>query len=149
MIRLIWLYVSLMSVNSTIRYICDTQHLNIICIISYFNIFPFFRALFPLQHICYYLNLPTLYRWTIPMSIIWYLKYICSSNDLWTATIHGCHLIKLHTLPTIRANIVSSWSTDTKVSAINWYSYYRYFVYFTENIFRTTQGDYFYSPTLR
>ena len=35
--------------NSTIRYICDTHNLNIICIISYFNIFSFFRELFPLQ----------------------------------------------------------------------------------------------------
>ena len=41
--------------NSTIRYICDTHHLNIICLILYFDIFPFFGALFPLQHICYYL----------------------------------------------------------------------------------------------
>ena len=37
--------------SSNIRYICDTQRLNIICIISYFDIFPFFRALSPLQHI--------------------------------------------------------------------------------------------------
>ena len=28
--------------NSTIRYISDKQHLNIICIISYFDIFHFF-----------------------------------------------------------------------------------------------------------
>ena len=44
--------------NSTIIYICDTQHLNIICIILYFNIFTFL-ALLPLQHICYYFNKPT------------------------------------------------------------------------------------------
>ena len=32
--------------NITIRYICDTQHLNIICIISYFYIFPFLEHYF-------------------------------------------------------------------------------------------------------
>ena len=33
--------------DSTIRYICDAQNLNIICIISYFDIFPFFKHYFP------------------------------------------------------------------------------------------------------
>ena len=32
--------------NSAIRHIFDTQHLNIICLISYFNILPFFRNYF-------------------------------------------------------------------------------------------------------
>ena len=32
--------------NNTIKYISDTQHLNIICIISYFDIFPFFQHYF-------------------------------------------------------------------------------------------------------
>ena len=31
--------------NSTIRYVYDTQHLNIICVISYFNIFPVFFSI--------------------------------------------------------------------------------------------------------
>ena len=46
MIWSIWSYVRFMLVNSSIRYICDTQHLNIICIISYFNIFHFFNHYF-------------------------------------------------------------------------------------------------------
>ena len=32
--------------DSTIRYICDTQHLSIICIISYFDTIPFFEHYF-------------------------------------------------------------------------------------------------------
>ena len=32
--------------NSTIGYIYDIQHLNIICIISYFEIFPFLKHYF-------------------------------------------------------------------------------------------------------
>ena len=41
-----------------------------------------------------------------------------------TATIHGCCLIIFYTPPTIQANIASSWSTYTKVSALYWYLYY-------------------------
>ena len=41
-------------------------------------------------------------------------------------TIHGCCFLS-HIFPTIRSNIASSWSTDTKVSAINWGFYYCYF----------------------
>ena len=37
----IWLYVRFKLCNSTIIYIWDTQHLDIICIRSYFDIFPF------------------------------------------------------------------------------------------------------------
>ena len=43
MIILIRSYMSFILGNSTIRYICYTQHLNIMCIIFYFNIFPFFK----------------------------------------------------------------------------------------------------------
>ena len=57
--------------NSNIIYICDTQNLNIICLISYFDILPFFRELFPLQHICYYLNKPKPYRWNITLYIVY------------------------------------------------------------------------------
>ena len=32
--------------NSTVRYICDTRNLNIICIILYFDIFPFIQHYF-------------------------------------------------------------------------------------------------------
>ena len=47
------------------------MHLNIICLISYFDIFPFFQPLSPLQHICYYFNKPTLYRWNPTLSIVY------------------------------------------------------------------------------
>ena len=56
--------------NSTIIYICETQNLNIICIILYFSIFPFLRWLFPLKHIWYYFNKPTPYNWTLTFSIV-------------------------------------------------------------------------------
>ena len=52
-------------------------------------------------------------------------------------------MITLYTPPKIRANVASSLSTDTKVSSIHWYSYYWYFVYRIEKIFRTEQGDCF------
>ena len=51
--------------NSNLRYIYDTPHLNTICVISYFDIFTFFRVLFILQHICYYFNQPTPYLCTL------------------------------------------------------------------------------------
>ena len=62
--------------NSTIRYICDTQHLNIICIISYFDIFPFFRALLP------YIILIRLHRNAGPflLSFSCYSQYNCRSQ---------------------------------------------------------------------
>ena len=65
MIRLIWSYVRFKLGNSTITYIYDRQNLNIICILSYFDIFPFFRELLPLQHVCCYFNQPTSYRCTL------------------------------------------------------------------------------------
>ena len=45
--------------------------MNIICLISYFDIFPFSKALFPLQHICYYFDEPTPYPWTLTFSIFY------------------------------------------------------------------------------
>ena len=59
--------------NCTIIYIFDAQHLNIIYIISYFEIFPCLRELFPLQHICYYFNMPTPYNWTL--HVVYYLLF--------------------------------------------------------------------------
>ena len=56
-----------------------------------------------------------------------YLQYTCSSNDRYTVTIHGCCLFLSHIFPTIRANIASLWSTNTKVSEIHWWFYYCYF----------------------
>ena len=68
----------------TIRYIYDTFHLNIICLISYFDIFTFFRVLFPLQHICYYFNKPTPYYLNLTLSIVYiftiYLPFLRPIN---------------------------------------------------------------------
>ena len=47
--------------DSTIRYICNTQHLNVICYISYFDIFPFFKAILPLRRV-YAIILISLHR---------------------------------------------------------------------------------------
>ena len=71
MIWSIWLYIRFMLGNSTIKYICDTQRLNIICLILYFDIFTIIRSLFPLQHICYYFNKPAPYRWTLTLPIVY------------------------------------------------------------------------------
>ena len=60
-----------------------------------------------------------------------------------TATIHGCCLIIFYTPPTIQANIASSWSTYTKVSALYWYLYYFGLVYRINLILRLIQGDFF------
>ena len=54
----------------TIRYIYDTHHLNIICIISYFNIFTFFKEWLALQYICYSFNKTAPYRWTLTLYIL-------------------------------------------------------------------------------
>ena len=50
------------------------------CIPTYFL---FFRALLPLQHICYYFNQLTPYLWTLTFSIVCYLQDICCSQDRW------------------------------------------------------------------
>ena len=59
-----------------------------------------------------------------------------------TATIHGCRLIILHTLPTIPANVASWLSTYTKVYSLNWYSCYCGLVYRIIIILITIQGDF-------
>ena len=69
-----------MLTESTIRYIYDTQHLNINCILLYSDIFVF-RALLPLKHTCYYFNQPTPYLWTLTLSILFYLPYIRCLQD--------------------------------------------------------------------
>ena len=65
---------------STIRYICDRHNLNIIFIILYFGQFPFFEH-FPPDNIIDILLIPSLYRWTLTLSIFTYLQYICCYND--------------------------------------------------------------------
>ena len=115
--------------NSTIRYIYDTQNLNIICIISYFDLFPFFEHYF---HYNIYVSIwISLHRTAGPSHCILfkYLQYTCPSNYRYTATIHGYCLFLSHIFPTIRANNASLWSTNTKVNAIHWWFYYCYLVY--------------------
>ena len=79
--------------DSNIIYTYDTQDLNIIFIISYSDMFPFFKALLPLQHIRYYFNQPTPYHWTLTLSILYYFQYIFFRKTVKTATIHGRCLI--------------------------------------------------------
>ena len=76
MIRLIWFYVSFKSGNITIRYIYDTQHSNIILILSYFEISPFFKHYF--HYNIYAIILIYLHRTTGPftLSILCYSQYI-------------------------------------------------------------------------
>ena len=143
MIRSIWSYMRFKLGAITIRYIYDTHHLNIICIISYFDIFPFFKALLPLQHICHFLI--SLHGTTGPSRCILFFihnTFVVHKTGK-TATIHGCSLIILHTPPIIRANVASLWYIYTKVSELHWYSYYCGLVYQIAIIFRTVQGDCF------
>ena len=101
-----------------------------------------FEALLPLQHICYYFNQPTPYRWTIRLYIIFiHNKFVLRKKGK-TATIHGCSLFILHTPPTIWANVSSSWYTYKEVRALHLYSYYCGLVYHIDIIFRTIQGDF-------
>ena len=60
----------------SIIYICDTHSLNIIFLISYFDISTFFLAPFPFQHICYFLI--RLHRTAGPSRclLFTYLQYI-------------------------------------------------------------------------
>ena len=143
MIRSIWLYVRFMLGDITIRYIYDTQHLNIIYIISYSDILTFF------EHYYYYntyaIILIGLHRTAGHLHCLLFVihnKFSVHKTGK-TATIHSCILIKSHTPPKIRAIVASSWYTYTKVSALNWYSYYCGLVYRIYIIFRTIQGDCF------
>ena len=143
-----WLYVRFKLGNSTKRYIYDTQNLNIICIILYSAIFPFFEHYF--HFIIYAISLVSLHRTYGPSHCLFFV--ICNAFVVHktgkTAPIHGCCLIILHNPLTIRAKVASLWYTYTKVSALHWYSYYCGLVYSINIIFRTIQGECFYSPTI-
>ena len=84
-----------------IRYIYDTPHLNIICIISYSDIFHFFRA--------YTIILISLQRTAGPSCCLLFVirKKISIIKNGKTGTINCCRLIILHTPPTIRENVAS------------------------------------------
>ena len=98
----------LMLGDSTIRYIYDTQNLNIIGIISYSEMFPFLENYS--HYNIYAMILISLHRTAGPSRCIFFVL----SNTFFvrnigrTATIHGCCLIVSHTPPTIQANIASS-----------------------------------------
>ena len=63
-------------VNSTVRHIYDTHHLNIIYIISYFNIFPFFEHYY--HYTIYAIVLIRIHRTAGPFTFYGccYLQYI-------------------------------------------------------------------------
>ena len=82
MIILIWLYVSFMLVNSTIRYIFDIQYLNITCIILHFVIFPFFKHYF--HYNIYAILLIILHRTAGPSRCLFfdiYNKFVVLTNN--------------------------------------------------------------------
>ena len=93
--------------NSNIRYIYDTQHFNIIRIISYFDIFTFF------WHYYHYnisaIILIGLHRTAGTSHCLFFviLNTFVVRKTGKTATIHGCRLIISHTPPTIRADVAS------------------------------------------
>ena len=60
--------------NSNIRYIFDTQHLNILCIISYFDIFPFFSKHY-FHHNIYAIVLVNLHRTAGPSHFLFFDIY--------------------------------------------------------------------------
>ena len=109
-------------------------------ILKYFIFFRYYYC-----YNIYAIILISLHRTSGPSSClcfdIWNIFFVHKTSK--TATIHGCCLIILHTLPNIRADVASSWSTYTKVSALHWY-----LVYWIDIIVRAIQGDCFlYSYT--
>ena len=141
----IWLYVSFMLDNSTIRKKIDTHHLNIVCILSYFDQFLFF-ALFPLQHICYYFNQPTSYRWTLPLSILWYLFFFVLTNDkprLLTVVIWFHHTLRQQYRKTLRLRDLH------KQRWVQFIDIHTSVLFLThQKHIQNKKGDCFYSPTL-
>ena len=127
----------------------DTQHLNLICIISYFDIFLFSDHYF--HYNIYTIILLNLHRTagTSLCLLFTYLQYIYCSYAQWTATIHVCCLIISHNPPIIRANVASLWYTDTEVSAIHWYLYYCYFFIALKPYSGHNKVIVYYIPTLR
>ena len=128
-IRSVWSCMRFMLGNSTIRYICDTNHLNILCIILYFDISPFFKHYF--YYSIYAIILISLQcavgtsRCILFVILNTFVILMNNKPRLFTVVIWLYRIIRQQE----RANVAPSWSTYTKVSAINWYSYYYYFVY--------------------
>ena len=147
-VRSIWLYAQFKLGNSTIIYICDTQHLNIIPTISYLDIFNFFIVINITPYKLLFYS-----AYTVPLDpsrclFVGIINIIIILNAGITTPIHGFFLILSQTLTTLQANIPSSWSTYTHVSALYLYLYYYGLVYHIDILFRTIQCDCFYSPTL-
>ena len=76
-----------------------------------------------------------------------YNTFVVLTTD--SVTIHGCCLITLYTFSTIRANVSSLLSTDTKVSEINCYLHYCYFFIAPRTYSRQNRVTVSYSPTIR
>ena len=93
--------------DSNIRYIYDTQHFNIICIISYSIIFLFFKYYY--HYNIYAIIIISLHCTAGPSSCLFFVirNTFVVSNTCNTATIHGCCLIILNIPPTIRTNVLS------------------------------------------
>ena len=72
-IWLLWFYIHSKLGIINIRYILDTQHLNIISIISCFDIFFFLGGILSLHHICYYFNSRTPYDRSL--GVVFYLPF--------------------------------------------------------------------------
>ena len=94
-------------VKSTIIYIYDTQNLNIICIISYSDIFHFFEHYY--HYNIYAIILISLHRNDVPSPCLLFviLNTFVVRKTGKTATIHSSSLIISHTPPTIQENVVS------------------------------------------
>ena len=78
---LIWSYMRLYLGNCTIRYISDSQHLNMICIITYSDLITFFWYYF--QYNIYVNIYISLHRTTVRSHFISFtdLQYTCLSKD--------------------------------------------------------------------
>ena len=86
----------------------DTQNLNMICIISYSDILPFFEHDY--HYKVYAIILISLHRTTGPSRSLFFVirnKFVVLNIGKNT-TIHGYYLIISHNPPTIRANVASS-----------------------------------------
>ena len=92
--------------DSTIRYIYDTQHLIIICIIPFSDIFPFSENTY--HYNIYAIILFRLHRISGPSHFL--LVVICNTFVVLktgkTVTIHSCCLTISHTPPIIEMNIL-------------------------------------------
>ena len=105
--------------ESTIICIYDTQHLNIICIISYSDIFPYFQHYY--HYNIYVIILMSLHCTAVTSSCLLFVIHnkfiVCNTGKI--TTIHVCRLIIFHTPPTIQANIAYFFVGFSKTARTN------------------------------